>query len=632
MLKHSITFAAIAGLLFALAPAGAATYQWDAQSGTGSTVEDGTGAWQVGGPNWYDQTTAANDVTWVDGNDAVFGGGISGAAGTVTVSGPVSPAGLTFNQPFAGDYTLSGGTINLGSGGITDNATGTATVSSIVTRANDTTITTAAGSHLILSGGGSGPYKIRKEGAGTLTLDGTTTVGSGTDQMDWYVDDGTLEIAGEVTLADWNKGELSSNPSAAMNITGAFTTGGHDQIMRGDVTLSGTGRWNLRGGGIFAVANGGDTAVLNIRDDAVLDVDRSVGSQGAWSVGSLVICMGWGPCTGAVNQDGGTVNADFPTESWDTGNGPGLVMGGVVNRPHEAKVETYNLNGGTLNTSGVFNVYMEDDVLADPANGGHIATFNFNGGLLKASQGDSTDAQVIGEGLDHLMGNLTNAFVKAGGAIIDTNGFNASINQALEHDPALGGAPDGGLQKLGDGALTLLQASTYTGDTSVDAGVLEVMDIYLDDASSVSVLSGAMMDLDFTGTDLIAGLTLGGVAQGPGTYNIGSNPAYFTGTGSLRIIGDSAPGDANGDTKVDHEDLAIFNAQFGLRGPDRSCDFDGDDDVDLDDFKILKDQWGWGVPAPGGAPAPSEFTATPEPASAVLLLLGLGAVIRRRKK
>jgi len=85
-------------------------------------------------------------------------------------------------------------------------------------------------------------------------------------------------------------------------------------------------------------------------------------------------------------------------------------------------------------------------------------------------------------------------------------------------------------------------------------------------------------------------------------------------------------GDANDDGKVDHEDLALFNAQFGLRGPDQSCDFDTDNDVDLDDFKILKDNWHWGVGGAGNL----TIEPIPEPAGLSVLALGGLALLRRR--
>jgi hypothetical protein len=96
-----------------LAPTGAnAQLTWDVGLGDGAVITDGTGTWSVGTPNW---NNAGVDQLWADANIAVFGGGTSGTAGAVTVGGTVVPTSLTFNQPFAGNYTLNGGTISLGS-------------------------------------------------------------------------------------------------------------------------------------------------------------------------------------------------------------------------------------------------------------------------------------------------------------------------------------------------------------------------------------------------------------------------------------------------------------------------------------------------------------------------------------
>jgi len=273
----------------------------------------------------------------------------------------------------------------------------------------------------------------------------------------WTARSGKLVIDGDVTSRNGDFGSVGR--TAALDITGSFTSGGGGQFMGGTVTLSGTGRWNLQSNGIFELTDGGDAdTTLNIQDNAVLDVDRTAGSPtGIWSPGDLVLSMGWRSANplhvaeATVNQDGGTVNVTRPVTAMKaTGfdGGPGLIMAGVVSEVGKSAVEaTYNLNGGTLNASGIYNLsgLWTGPVIDDPAVYSETAIFNFNGGLLKASQDDSTDAQVIAEGFNHFMGNLTHAYVKGGGATIDTNTFNASIDQALEHDPALGDAPDGGL-------------------------------------------------------------------------------------------------------------------------------------------------------------------------------------------
>ncbi|MDZ7617622.1 MAG: autotransporter-associated beta strand repeat-containing protein [Patescibacteria group bacterium] len=164
----------------------------------------------------------------------------------------------------------------------------------------------------------------------------------------------------------------------------------------------------------------------------------------------------------------------------------------------DATTATVNLNGGTLQANVI-------DVQ------GGTNTFNFNGGTLVAGAASTT-----------FMQGLDTANVRDGGAVINTNGYNITIAQALLHSSIGGDAgTDGGLTKTGTGTLTLSGTNTYTGVTTIAQGTLKLGNAAaLGTAAGKTVIqSGATLD--------IAGFKAGLVAEGA----IGNEPIEVSGSG-----------------------------------------------------------------------------------------------------
>jgi autotransporter-associated beta strand protein len=171
------------------------------------------------------------------------------------------------------------------------------------------------------------------------------------------------------------------------------------------------------------------------------------------------------------------------------------------------------------------------------------------------------------------IGGLTNAFIQAGGARIDTNNFTITVSQALLTDPVSSG---GGLTKDGGGTLTLTGANTYTGPTTVTAGTLSLgngtTNTSLADAANVSVAAAATIDLNFTGTDTVNALWLAGARKAAGVWGAVGSGAQFedariTGTGTLTVT--------SGPTGSDY-DLWAGPGGYNLSGgPDDDDDGDG---------------------------------------------------------
>lgn len=181
-------------------------------------------------------------------------------------------------------------------------------------------------------------------------------------------------------------------------------------------------------------------------------------------------------------------------------NGGSLTVAGDIDlsRCTNNVAENYVLDGGVFLRGGVLsaaNIVQTVDYTP-------VQRLVFDGGTF------APNANAAGRTLS----DLTTAHVSTNGAVISTanlpSGAAYTIAQALETDPALDGAPDGGLRKIGAGTLALSGANTYAGRTVVEAGTLAVANA---DAisDSVTVANGAAIEA--SGLDLsLASVTASG--------------------------------------------------------------------------------------------------------------------------
>jgi autotransporter-associated beta strand protein len=90
--------------------------------------------------------------------------------------------------------------------------------------------------------------------------------------------------------------------------------------------------------------------------------------------------------------------------------------------------------------------------------------------------------------------------------------------------------------KTGTGTWTLNGAHTYSGATTVNEGVLSLGQAALNDTAAVTIATGAVLDLNFTGEDRVGSLSIDG--QPPladGLYSAATHPLFITGSGSIRV-------------------------------------------------------------------------------------------------
>jgi autotransporter-associated beta strand protein len=168
---------------------------------------------------------------------------------------------------------------------------------------------------------------------------------------------------------------------------------------------------------------------------------------------------------------------------------------------------TFNLDGGVLTAA---RIYESNGTVSTAYN----STFNFNGGTLRAQANTANGSTFLQ--------TLNTANVKVGGAVIDTNGANITIGQALLADPVSTG---GGLTKLGAGTLTLSGANTYTGPTLVSAGTLAVAAPF-SALTATTVNSGARLQIiSGASASSLPAVTLqdgSGIELNLGSYNAGN--------------------------------------------------------------------------------------------------------------
>jgi autotransporter-associated beta strand protein len=248
-----------------------------------------------------------------------------------------------------------------------------------------------------------------------LTLNSTANgfdVGSFTNSSG-----GTATYTGDVDLqaASVRTGALSPNH---MTLTGGITGNGKNFTKDGSniMTLSNSGTVTLGTLQIF-------------RGNLQIDSGTSLNPSGNFTLG------GGNSVAAILTMNGGSLTVpSAQTATFGAGAG--------------SATSSLNLNSGTLTVPGFVK-------------GSQNYSVNFNGGTLMANADNASFMTAIGG----------SARVLAGGAFIDDGGFDILIDQPLIDDTVPTG---GGLTKSGIGTLTLAGTNTYTGDTTVAAGALEL--------------------------------------------------------------------------------------------------------------------------------------------------------------
>jgi fibronectin-binding autotransporter adhesin len=318
------------------------------------------------------------------------------------------------------------------------------------------------------------------------------TVGPSTGILNVY--NGSLTFAGGGLVGPWDTGE-----KATINIMG------------GSVTSSQGVR----------LGNTGYQGILNL-NGGLLSVSDISGYNGP---GFAIVT------NGLLNLNGGTLQAAASTTDFIRVSAARVYSGGLT-------VDN-NGNGIVINQS-----------LVAPSGNGVNGITSFTGGAgyiappivtVTNGVGDTTGtgATAIAQ-INPTTGIVTNVVITCPGVnYTATPIFVLSGGGATTPATITGIAPTantgGGVTFIGSSVTELTATNTYAGSTVVGAGTLELANPVIPSASTMIVSNGALVQLDFSVTNTIAGLVLNGVSQAQGVYNSTTSPTFITGPGSLLV-------------------------------------------------------------------------------------------------
>jgi autotransporter-associated beta strand protein len=298
-----------------------------------------------------------------------------------------------------------------------------------------------------------GTFGLTKIGNGTLALTAESTYEGGTT-----VEAGTLEVAGNSGLGRL-RGALTVNNGATVELTGDGT---------------GLGYFN-------------QITSVSINDGAVVN---SAGTQHVWYIGGGVNLAG-----GTLQSNNGVSDPNGPYLEWGntavfaSGDVTSTIAGRINNRVDQSPTISFTVDDGAQAT----------DLLVSAAitqTGPTTITKSGSGTMLLTGANDYSGGTAVNDGVLRV-GDGTSPNSLGSGPV--TNNASLVLHPAanLTLDQTISGS--GSLTKTGSATLTLTGPNTYTGDTIVDGGTLELLN------NSGSVVNATVTNAGFESPDFTPG-------------------------------------------------------------------------------------------------------------------------------
>jgi fibronectin-binding autotransporter adhesin len=490
-------------------------------------------------PTFWD---VANTQNWDNsGTDRFYTGDAvtfndSASTFAVVVQGTtVSPGNILFDNTTANAYTVSGGSIG-GAGSLTKDNTGTVTLANSLAHTNGITINAGILDLGTANNTFTGGINIA---GGELKFGGAALPSTGSlNSQAVTLNGGKITRTANTTITNESQiFTINTNASEISVDTNATTT------WRIGGKISGAGNWTKSGAGVLALGNNSNVGPANDFSGTVtvtegtLDVrhSNSLGSTAAGTSiqGAALIMQNFGQTTGSI------ITVDEPLDFSGTSFLTGYCQ--------ETKTFTQQFNG-TINVAAAATL----GIATARAGATTAPLLELNGASITTGAGSTLS-------LGGRAANYPGAFTVAAQTI--------NIGAPITGPAAVTVQGDTGFTSV-----YTLSAPGYSGNTTVNSGTLKLGAVNVNnDASTITVESGAKIDIAFSGNDTVGTLILGGTNVGPGTYNA-SHPtygSYFTATDSGSIVvpapvgGYSAWQNANGagvqTVDQDHDNDGVDN-------------------------------------------------------------------------